>query len=218
MARFIRNLGFLAGVLSAVYLFVVRPWIQRWGASDDEVNRVWPGDDLIPDPRYETTHAVTINAPADAVWPWLVQIGQERGGFYSYEWLENLLRLDIHNADRIIPEFQHLEVGDTMSLAPDNAAPLTVAVLEPSRALVWRTGPPDHPLEPGDYLRGELAATWAYLLDPVDADRTRLTVRWRSAWEPSALGSVPNGLVLEPSHFIMERKMLLGIKERAEAA
>lgn len=218
MARSIRTFIIPTALIAGLYALKVRPWIRRWGASDEEVDRVWPGDDLIPDPMYDTTHAVTINAPADAIWPWLVQIGQERGGFYSYEWLENLLRLDIHNADRIIPEFQHLEVGDTMSLAPDNGAPLTVAVLEPFRALVWRTGPPDHPLEPGDYLRGELAATWTYLLDPVDAERTRLIVRWRSAWAPSALASMLNGLVLEPSHFIMERKMLLGIKERAEAA
>ncbi len=217
MGRIVCKVSLLVAVAAGIYALIVRPWHLRWGATDAELERGLPGDDLIPDPIYETTHAITIDAPVDSVWPWLVQIGQGRGGFYSYDWLENLFRLDIHNADRIVPEYQHLAAGDIVSLAPDNAVPLTVVVLEPPRWLVLRTGLPGELIEPGNYLRGEMAATWAYILEPVGAERARLIVRWRSAWEPTALAGLFNGLVLEPAHFIMERKMLLGIKERAEA-
>src|SRR5512146_440105 len=119
---------------AATYSLVVRPWMGRWGATDDETYRSLPGDDLVPDPKLNWTHAVTVDAPAGGVWPWLVQIGQNRGGFYSYDWIENLMGLNIHSADRILPEFQTLSQGDRLSLAPDMPG-LPVAVLEPGRAL-----------------------------------------------------------------------------------
>ncbi len=108
---------------------------NRWGANDTELGRSLPGDELLTEPRWMWTHAITVNAPVDRIWPWLVQIGQGRGGFYSYEFLENLAGCDIHNASRIIPEMQTLKVGDGIKLHP-KAPPLPVALIEPHQALV----------------------------------------------------------------------------------
>jgi hypothetical protein len=203
---------------SSTYLFLLRPWHMRWGTTRDEVTRPLPGDEIVPQPQYATTHAVTVHAPPDMVWPWLVQLGQGRGGFYSYDWLENLFNLDIHNADEIRPELQELHVGDTVSLAPDGMLPMSVMVLQRERALVLANGNlrGSGLARPGDYLRGEIAGSWAFVIYPLDAVTTRLIIRWRAAWQPSALASLINAAVLEPAHFIMERRMLLGIKERAE--
>ena len=107
---------------AGTYWFVLRPWHLVWGATASEVESVWPGDHLIPHPMGECTHAITINRPAAAVWPWLAQIGQGRGGFYSYAWLENLLGCRMENADRIMPEHQQLRVGDPILDAPERVA------------------------------------------------------------------------------------------------
>lgn len=211
-------LAMAAAVLSSTYLFLLRPWHSRWGTTRGEVERPLPGDEIVPNPKYSTTHAVTVRAPAADVWPWLVQMGQGRGGFYSYDWLENLFDLDIHNATRIVPGLQDLKRGDHVSLAPDGAMPMTVMVLQPQRALVLASGVTDEnaPAIPGDYMKGEIASTWAFILHPLDDERTRLIIRFRSDWQPSAIASLVNAVALEPVHFIMERRMLLGIKERAE--
>ena len=107
--------GAITGFLS-VYWFALRPWHQRWGATHEEVEAFWPGDEFIARPMVSSTHAVTIQAPLSKVWPWLVQIGQGRGGFYSYEFVENAMGLRIENADRILPEWQNLQVGDVVPL------------------------------------------------------------------------------------------------------
>jgi hypothetical protein len=116
----------------AAYVVAVRPWHLRWGATDDEVQRPMPGDELVPDPKVNATHAITIDAPAVAVWPWLVQWGYQRGGFYSYDWIDRTLGSEgVASVDRILPEHQHLEVGDPVLVAPDNG--FTVAT-------IWRPG------------------------------------------------------------------------------
>ncbi|MFW6075388.1 MAG: hypothetical protein ACOC9Y_07320 [Chloroflexota bacterium] len=215
-----RTIACLAGGATAIAtcLAVVRPWLLRWGSTDDERAMRLPGDDLVPNAKYETTHAITIDAPPEEVWKWVIQIGQDRGGFYSYDFLENLIGLDIHSADSIDPELQTLAVGDIISIAPDEAAPFTVATLDPPRAMVLRTGLPDAAQPPGNYLKGGIAGTWAFVLQPIGHGRTRLLVRWRSDWAESLAGSLANLIVLETPHCIMERKMLLGIRERAESA
>ena len=155
------------------------------------------------------------------VWPWLVQIGQARGGFYSYSWLENLLGCDIHNADRILPEFQTLKAGDTIRLHP-KAPPIPVVLVEPGRALVLHGRPNpevDQQYEvkftkPGNYV----ASSWAFVLDPLDERTTRLLVRFRMDYDPTFGNKLAFRAMLEPIHFVMQRKMLLGIKQRAEAA
>jgi hypothetical protein len=189
-----------AGALG--YWFGVRPWHLKWGTTPEEARKPLPGDERVPDPDVLSTHAITIDAPADEVWPWLVQIGQGRGGFYSYTWLENLVGCRMRNADRILPELQHLALGDRIYLHP-KAPPLTVEILAPGRALV-------------------LSNTWGFFLEPLNQHQTRLLIRGRGRFDtqPSPknplLRFVYWRLVFEPAHFIMERKMLLGIKERAE--
>jgi hypothetical protein len=206
-----------AGATLAAYRLAVRPWHRHWGATDEEVRRVWPGDELVPDPAFESTRAITIDAPAEAVWPWLVQIGQGRGGFYSYAWLENLVGAAIHNADRIVPAWQTLHVGDTVRMAPPERfggqGRAIVMVLELGRALVL--GPATDSPEAWQVARKTGAGTWAFILDPIDAQTTRLIVRTRShAWEAPWI--VFN--LYDSAHFIMERKMMLGIKQRTERA
>ena len=120
-----------------VYYFVLRPRCLRWGATDEEIGRDLPGDELLPDPVGYVTRGITINTSPVNVWLWLVQMGQGRGGFYSYDWLENLFGLDIHNADRIVPEWQELAVGDIVRMHPNGGS--MVAAVEPYRALVLYT-------------------------------------------------------------------------------
>lgn len=210
--------GIAAGgaALGAAYLAVIRPWFLRWGATEDEVLLSLPGDELVADAPYESTRAITIAAPVDAVWPWLAQFGQGRGGLYSYDWLENLLGCDIHSVDRVIPEYQDLKVGDTVRLVCENyPVPLVfeVARVEPGQHLVLRTpGDPTANIE-----AGFPDASWAFVLQPVDPDTTRLIVRWRADYKQGDLAvALWNHYGIEPVHFIMEQKTMRGIKERAE--
>jgi hypothetical protein len=204
------------GALVAAYSLLARPWHLRWGCQEDELKRVYPGDELIPEPQLNATHAITIQAAVAQVWPWLVQIGQGRGGFYSYAWIENLMGLNIHNARQILPEYQGLKVGDQVPLSPDNFG-IPVALLEPEKMLVLhgdtRLDPDAIPtMNPGDYL----AVTWAWYLTPVNETSTRLVERWRGDWNATPQNWLYMRLFLEPGAFLMERKMLLGIKQRAE--
>jgi hypothetical protein len=177
---------------TGLYVVVIRPWHLRWGTEADDETRELPGDDLLPRDGTRILHAVTIDAPVEAVWPWLAQLGQDRGGFYSYEWIENLAGCEMHNADRIHPEWQHRELGETVHLHP--AGGLRVSVFEPQRAL-------------------GLEGWGTFALENVGAGRTRLIAR---GGLPRGIGAVTYGLVMEIPHFLMERRMLLGIKQRAE--
>jgi hypothetical protein len=205
------------GGLASVYFTLIRPWHLKWGATTEEVDRALPGDEFVPEPRLNVTHAVTIRAPLDQVWPWIAQIGQGRGGFYSYEWIENLLGADIHNADRILPEYQNPQVGDKLPLAQDGFG-VPMAIVEPRRALVvhgdTRGDPKVMPgLKPGGFFN----IVWGWHLDSIDAETTRLVERWRADWNPSLGTWIYMHLFLEPGAFIMERRMLLGIQRRAES-
>ena len=204
-----------AGVWAAL-----RPRALAWGASCDEVIRPLPGDDLTTNPVYVTTRAITVKAPAAAVWPWLVQIGQNRGGFYTYDVFENLLGLDIHSAATIRPEWQDLQAGeDYVTLDPDENMKMTIVVLEPERAFVIRSGAPGEPPQaPGSFFKGELAWTWGFYLEPLDERATRLVIRCRAAWADTLAARLAKPVLPEPVHFLMEERMLRGIRERAEGA
>ena len=194
------------GAAAAAGILLARRWYLVWGATGQEVGESLPGDDLITDPDLTATRAITIGAPADHVWPWIAQLGQWRGGFYSYDFLENLVGCDMHSADQIVPGWQGLEVGDQISLAPQVA--LGVALLERGRSLVLRGGVPmgDTP-PPYDF-------TWAFVLREGLPGTTRLLVRERYAYtQPWAR------LLVEPVEtvsFVMSQKMLRGIRDRAE--
>ncbi len=211
------------GAAAMVYYVVAgRPWQLRWGATDEEVQRRLPGDEFVRRPRILSTRAVTIGAPAEAVWPWLVQIGFRRAGWYSYDVLEAALGVGEfqggHSARRIIPELQQLKVGDT--ILTDPAGGFTVAAIEPERAVVLRAridtagrhGSLDAPL-----LGTQFDASWAFVLDQVGDGVTRLIARFRADFVFGLETQLFARLLLEPAAFIMERRMLLGIKERAEA-
>jgi hypothetical protein len=217
----VKNLALISGVvtgLGAAYWFAVRPQHRCWGATTDEVRAFWPGDDLLPRPLVHTTHAVTIQAPPEQVWPWLVQIGQGRGGFYSYEQIENAMGLRMENADRILPEWQNLQVGDVVPLAPDGAMDVPVVILEPQRALVLHgdsrlpNGKGGPPIPAGQFL----AVSWGFYLVEQAGGATRLVERFRLDYTPTAANELIYKLFLELGAFVMERKMLLGIKQRAE--
>jgi hypothetical protein len=197
-------------VFSLVYgaaVIAVRPVYVRWGTTTQERSLVLPGDERAPDAHYRVDHGITIHAPASAVWPWLAQLGQDRGGFYSYDWLERLFGDDIQNADRIHPEWQTIERGDL------------VRATQPSYLggrfgdLGWKVAD----VVPG---RALILENWgAFVVQPVDSATSRLIVRTRGAGEPSFLGLVfgpLNVFVFEPAHFIMQRGMLRGIRDRAE--
>jgi len=204
--------------LGVAYSFALLPRLRRWGATRDEASRALPGDDLVPAPLYQTTHAISVHAPAKAVFPWLVQIGQNRGGFYSYDLLENLARLDIHSAGSIRPEWQDLHAGDDyVTLDPDERMKMTIAVLEPESAFVIRSGAPGEPAQgPGGFFRGELAFSWGFYLEPLDERSTRLIIRSRAAWADTVAARLAKPVLLEPVHFVMEERMLRGIRERAQ--
>jgi hypothetical protein len=219
MRKRTRHLATGAAVLGGTWA-ALRPRMLAWGSTGEEAARHLPGDDLVPDAQYATTRGITIQAPAEAVFPWLVQLGQSRGGFYTYDALENLFRLDIHSADRIHPEWQNLQPGvDYVSLDPRQTMKMTIVELQAPRTMVIRTGAPDEaPQAPGDFFKGEIAGTWAFIVEPLDKATSRLIVRWRSAWGPTTAARLAAPTLLEPAHFIMERGMMLGIKKRAEAA
>jgi hypothetical protein len=205
--------GFAVLVVGYIGVAVAsRPWHQRWGSTAEELRASLPGDEMVDGPvQYAIQHAVTIEAPPHAVWPWLVQIGQDRAGFYSHDWLERLFGADIRNVDVIVPEWQHRAVGD--SVFATQAGYLGVF----ESRLGWRVARVD----PG---RALVLEKWgAFVLTPHGNNASRLIVRTRGGGNGhDSLIDVllgPAGLLaFELPHFIMERGMLLGIKERAEAA
>jgi hypothetical protein len=194
------------GGAAAAYILVVRSWHLRWGATGQESRESLPGDDLIADPDLTATRAIPIRAAADQVWPWIAQLGQGRGGFYSYDFLENLVGCDIHSADRIESEWQDVGVGDQVRLAPKVG--LAVAFLERGRSLVLRGGiPVGNTAPPYDF-------TWAFVLRDEPDGTTRLLVRERYAYTRSWAR-----LLVEPAEavsFVMSRKMLRGLRNRTE--
>lgn len=197
----------MGALLPWVYVLVARPWHLRWGATEEETRKRLPGDNLVPQPVAQMTRAVTIDAPANEIWPWMLQMGAGRGGLYSYDWLENLAGLGIHSAERILPEYQDLKEGDTFPLEASSGTGPTVAELLPERAIVLHF--PDPQAE-------HSILSWAFILEPADEGTTRLIHRFKLDVSPRPLWGLAYPLIVEIPHFIMERKMMLGIKERAE--
>jgi len=180
----------------------LRKRMLNWGATAEEAARGLPGDKLLAEADIIATRAITIDAPPSAIWPWLVQMGPGRAGAYTYDWIENLLGLNMHSADRIHPEWQGLEVGEVLR-SGEREPGMRVAILEPERALVNRS-------EAGDWV-------WAFVLVPENGS-TRLISRNRISMKGTAAAQRLGMLVMEPGSLVMERKMLRGIKERAERA
>ena len=196
MKRLLVTLALLVAVGGAYARWLRQP-ILTWGATDDEAAGRLPGDDLLEAADGVATRAIDVDAPAAAVWPWLAQMGPApRGGAYTYDWIENLLGLDMHSVDRVLPEFQHPQIGDTIGYGPNR---MRVERVERERVLAWRS-------EDGNWV-------WTFVLAERDAG-TRLISRNRFRLPSLAarLGMLP----MEPASLVMEQKMLRGIKERAE--
>jgi hypothetical protein len=223
MTGWLLTLSIAAAVVvcvTAAYVFVLLPWHLRWGTAGAEASEPLPGDEVVANPTTQATHAITIAAPPSEVWPWLVQLGQDRGGFYSYTWLENLFGCHMRNADRIVPEWQQLKAGDGVLFHP-KLPRVPVARVEPNKALViggWldpRTGaavaePPPDPAACG-------ATGWAFVLREAGDGETRLVVRLRGRPAPGLRSWLAYRLFWEPAHFVMERRMLLTLKRLAES-
>ena len=189
----------------ALYRMRLRPWMYTWGASDDEIKAVLPGDELVASHTPRTTRALTIDAPIAAVWPWLAQIGEDRGGFYSYSVLERAVGAHIENATTVHPEWQDVHVGDTVWLARryGDAARQVVAAVAPGSHLVL--------MSPGDFERVQqgmrASGAWGFYLRRKDG-WTRLIAR--------GSGGAVGHVTFDVPHFVMEQKMMRGIRDRAE--
>lgn len=187
-----------AGVAGGVlYVAVVRRWVLTWGASEAEAGARLPGDELLEDADGVATRAIDIRAPRSAVWPWIAQMGPSpRGGAYTYDWIENLLGLNMHSADTVLPEFQHPHVGDTIGYGRNR---MRLERVEPERVLAWRS-------QDGNWV-------WTFVLDEING-ATRLISRNRFRL-PRWIDRVGMA-AMEPASLVMEHKMLLGIRQRAE--
>jgi len=186
-----------AAVAAAGYLRYLRPWQLTWGATPEEVSRVLPGDELVDRPTFNATRAITVRARAADIWPWLVQVGLTRAGWYSYDLLDNLGR---PSARRIIPELQDLAVGDVIPMSPDGQQGMPVRTLDPPHSMVWG--------RPGD-------TTWAWQLDESADGTTRLIARVRARYRWFR-PSIAFSLLVEFGDIWMMRKMLLNLRDRAE--
>jgi hypothetical protein len=196
------------------------PFLERarrhWGLDEALAARRYPGDELVPEPHWSFTHGVEIDAPAERVWEWVAQIGADRAGFYSYQWLENVLGTNVRNAETIHPEWQ-LALGETLVLHPDPSAPrMQVAALEPGRWLVATSvTEPNGPLQDGVWAN----VSWLFFVEPLPNGRSRLISRFRAACSNDLAPRLALGpALLGPVSFAMDRRMLLGIKRRAERA
>ena len=189
--------------LAVLYWLPVRRWMSRWGTTPSDLARVMAGDSLIVHPTYSGTMAVIVNARPEHVWPWLVQMGYQRGGLYSYDWLDRLFGyLDRPSATRILPELQHLAAGDAIPLGRGPSWP--VAAIEPNHALV---------LDMRNM--GGIDWVWQFGLYTIDEKRTQLVSRSRVRGR--TIGARLLTFAIEPAGFVMTRRMLLGLKQRAEA-
>lgn len=204
----------VGGTAAFAYGRLVRPWHQRWGATDKEVAADLPGDDLIAEPAFQVTRAISIGVAPKQIWPWVVQLGADRGGFYSYDWLENCFGLGIHSADAIIPEWQERAAGDLMCADAEGTFGWYVMDIQPGRALVVKMantekGRPARLIEPPF-----MEFTWSFVLEGTDNGTTRLIVRERIGFGKRVVRVLfsPVGLI----SLVMTQKMMRGIKERAE--
>lgn len=187
----------LLSALFVAYAVFGRRWVLDWGATDAEARSVLPGDELIPDADGVSTRAISVNAPADKVWPWIAQMGPSpRGGAYTYDWIENLFGLNMRSADDVLPEFQNPQLGDEIGYGPNK---MRIEIVDKDRALVWRSSD-------GNWV-------WAFALHESDG-MTRLISR--NSFRLPSLGVKLGMMPMEPGSLVMERKMLIGMKQRAE--
>jgi len=182
---------------------LLRPWYSIWGATESELKQTLPGDEYVNDPGASYTQSITMNAPASSIWPWLVQLGQGKAGFYSYELLENIIGCQIHNATSILPEHQNIKVGDGLLMHPEAPA-LPVAIIEPGKTLAY-----------GGRVDKQTSNVWVFSLDQ-QGQVTRLVTRWMFEYGHGFKHRLGYGWLLEPIAAVMQRKMLVTLRELVE--
>lgn len=192
--------------MAAAFLTFWLPYWRRWGATDAGMKRALPGDEIVPKPKGGYTHATTTNAPRKQVWLWVAQIAQERGGFYSYDFLENLVGCNIHSVENIILEYQHDEKSPGLKMHP-KMLPMPIISTELERTLAF-----------GGRIDPDTPVSWLFLLEDSGENSTRVITRWEYDHKPGIGCRIGYGIIMEPIACVMQRKMLLGIKKRAEQA
>jgi len=224
--KYSRTLGVMAALLCGGYLLVDRLG-HRWGANDEEVFDTLPGDDAVPHPAIETTHAVTIRATPEAIWPWLMQMGYGRAGWYTDGWWYRMVdrylwHVETPRADRIVPEWQDMRVGGVVPDGPPGTAYFTVLMLEPSHSLalystthgtVWLP----RVLRNNRRLGLHSEMIWAFTLQELEPGKTRLILRMRATAGPALYRTIARAL-LPPADFLVARMLLLRIRQRVERA
>lgn len=196
--RLLGRLVLAVSVALVTYLLVYRPLQINWGATAEEIKRAMPGDEIVPNPIFDATRAVTVNAAPEEIWPWLAQIGHTRAGWYSYDLIDNLAK---PSAEQIIPELQSLQVGDLIPMSPDGKYGFWVKDFEPNRWMLW-----------GDE---EGVTTWAWGLYPIDENHTRLVTRLHMNYNWGS-PMILFDLAIDFGDFVMMRECMQGIKARAE--
>lgn len=205
-----------AAALAGAYAFVVRPWFLTWGSTPEERQKSWPGDAFAPGSRVTSMRAITIDAKPEEVWPWILQIGQDRAGFYSYRRLENAAGARMPRVEYLVEQFQHRYVGDTVWLSDPRTyggrGKLVVGYLEENRAMILITPEDWEQVLLGRSIRG---GTWGFILEPAPDGKTRLLMRSVSNVPPVSRQALL-GYSWELAHFIMERQMMVHVKELVE--
>jgi hypothetical protein len=200
--------------IGLIFVQIVRPAYLDWGSTAAERTRPLPGDGIVAGASSQQTRAITINAPADRVWPWLAQLGQDRGGFYSFDLLENLAGCEMPTVDVLRPDKQIWQVGDKLWMYPSHKAGgigfATLRVLEPGRALGFGARMMGASLEEPEI------GSWTLVIEPIGTAETRLLARGRGIQRHSLLGVAFDQASFEPAHFVMERRMMIGLKQLAE--
>ncbi len=217
---FIEGIGG-AGLMGIHILLLpfLRDYRTRWGITADEASVVLPGDELVHSPKLRMTWGITIDAPIEDVWPWVVQMGQGRGGFYSYQFLENVAGCKIFNADCILPEHQHIPLEAGVSLAP--GMPMSVASFDEGHYMFLHSCMDMKTMEVMESKQGSLPDKfmnigWGFYLQEIGENQTRFLSRWLVDCDPELINRIAINLFLEPIGFVMGRKMLIGTKQRAE--
>jgi hypothetical protein len=214
---FARQLSLLS-VCAGTYGIALRPRLLRWGATDEELRAPYPGAELIPDGKRGATMAVTIAAPPSRVWPWLLQMGCDRAGWYSWDRLDNG---GVASAERIHPEWSSVVVGDHLAASPGRGAWFEISALEPERffALRARLDLRGRPFD-ASRRRPRLFSDslWGFLLERLPGDRTRLVVSGYACSNPRPLTAIGDFVFWEPAHWIMQGRQFANLKRRAERA
>lgn len=207
-------LGWEGLFLLISFMLCVRPWFLVWGATPEEIHRTLPGDEIIPHAGSQQTRAITIHAPAEKVWAWVAQTGQDRGGFFSFDLLENVVGCEMPTVDQLQPNKQVWQLGDKLWMyPPDKAGGVGFATLRayiPGHVLGFATRMTGTPLTtPED-------GSWTFIVEPIDSTTTRLLIRGRGTEDRSVLALAFDRTIFEPLHFMMERRMLIGLKQLSE--